>query len=66
MNAFIGIVAMALGVFIASSPVQAATIWGGKRFEELIPERRQVQLRWWRVLGIALGLAGILVAMDGG
>jgi hypothetical protein len=58
-------VAMALGTFVAASPLRAAKIWGSQRLAKLPPERRASFLRWYRAFGIFLCLAGVLVAVDG-
>ncbi len=58
-------VAIALGTFVAASPLRAAKIWGSQRLANLAPERRTSFLRWYRAFGILLCLAGVLVAVDG-
>ena len=58
-------VAMALGAFVAASPLRAAKIWGGATTANLAPERRAPFLRLYRAFGILLFLAGVLVAVDG-
>ena len=58
-------VAMALGAFVAASPLRAAKIWGSQRLANLAPERRASFVRWYRAFGIFLFLAGVLVAVDG-
>jgi hypothetical protein len=58
-------VAMALGTFVAASPLRAAKIWGWQRLANLAPERRAAFVRWYRAFGILLFLAGVLVAVDG-
>ena len=65
MSLFASTVALALGIFITVSPTQAARIWGWKDFESLAPGRKAWYLRWYRVLGILIGVAGILVAVNG-
>jgi len=57
-------VATALGVFVAASPHRAAKIWGSQRLANLAPERRASFVRRYRVFGILLCLAGVLVAAD--
>jgi hypothetical protein len=58
-------IAMALGTFVAASPLRAARIWGSQRLAKLAPERRATFVRWYRAFGILLFLAGVLVAVDG-
>ena len=57
-------VAMALGTFIVASPHRAAKIWGSQRFNNLAPERRASFVRWYRVFGIVLFLAGAFSVVD--
>jgi hypothetical protein len=57
-------VALALGVFIAVSPTQAARIWGWENFDALTPEHKALYLLSFRAMGIVIGLAGILVAVN--
>ncbi len=61
----VGTVAMALGTFVAASPLRAAKIWGSQRLANLAPERRPSFERWYRAFGVLLCLAGVLVAVDG-
>ena len=65
LNVVIGTITLALGGFVAASPMQAASIWGGERFEKMPAVRRTRYLRWYRVLGFTLSFAGLLVAMGG-
>ena len=58
-------VAMAIGAFLAASPVRAAKIWGSQRLTNLAPEHGASFVRWYRAFGILLFLAGVLVAVDG-
>jgi hypothetical protein len=55
---------MALGTFVATSPHRAAKIWGSQRLANLAPERRASFVRGYRVFGILLCLAGVLLAVD--
>jgi len=61
---FLSAIAVALGVFVAISPAQAAQIWAPKRLTRLAPDRRPSFLRLVRAFGIVLCLAGALVAID--
>jgi len=61
----VSIVAMALGTFVAASPHRAAKIWGSQRLANLAPGRRASFVRWYRVFGILLCLAGVLLAVEG-
>jgi hypothetical protein len=64
LNLFMGAVAMALGVFVTMSPARAALIWSSERLEKLAPRKRVSFLRWYRVFGVLLCLAGVLYALD--
>ena len=64
MNLVVGFVAIALGVFAAASPAQAAKIWGSERLERMASQDRVPLFRWYRVLGFLLLIAGVLVAID--
>ena len=57
-------VTMALGIYIAASPHQAAKIWGSQRLANLAPERRASFVRGYRVFGIFLFLTGVLLAIE--
>jgi hypothetical protein len=63
-NLLVSTVAMALGSFIAALPHRAAQIWGSQRLANLAPERRASFVRWYRVFGILLCLAGLLFVVD--
>ena len=63
-NLLVSTVAMALGTLVAASPHRAAQIWGSQRLHKLAPERRASFVRWYRVFGILLCLAGVLFAVD--
>ena len=64
MNVLVSTVAVALGSALVASPHRAARIWGAQRLANLAPERRASFVRWYRVLGICLCLAGVLFAVD--
>jgi hypothetical protein len=64
INVSVSIVAMVLGVFIATSPARAVGIWASQRFEKLAPQERVSLLRWFRALGIILCLGGALFLLD--
>lgn len=64
MNVFVSTAALALGIFIASAPAQAARLWSAGRLEKLAPGRRVWFLRAYRALGVMLSLAGVLFALD--
>ena len=57
-------VTMALGIYVAASPHQAAKIWGSQRLANLAPERRASFIRGYRVFGIFLFLTGVLLAIE--
>jgi len=63
-NLLVSFVAVALGTFVAASPHRAANIWGQRRVTNLTPERRASFVRWYRVFGILLCVAGVLFAVD--
>ena len=63
-NVVVSAVAIAIGSFIVASPDQAARIWGAQRFANSTPERRNVLVRWYRIFGISVFLAGVLLALD--
>jgi nitric oxide reductase large subunit len=60
----VGTVAIALGAFVAVSPTRAAKIWGSERLEEMASQDRIPLFRWYRVFGLLLCLAGVLVVID--
>lgn len=63
-NLLVSAITLVLGTFIAASPHRAAKIWGSQRLANLAPERRASLVRWYRVYGILLCLAGALFALD--
>ncbi len=64
LNWVVSVVTVALGAFVWTSPAQAARIWGREKFDNLTPAQRARFIRWFRVLGILLWLAGLLFAVD--
>jgi len=56
--------ALVLGLFIAASPSQAAKLWSGDRLGKLTPQGRVWFLRCYRLLGVMIGLAGMLFALE--
>jgi threonine/homoserine/homoserine lactone efflux protein len=64
MNILVSTIALGLGLFIITAPLQAARLWSGKRFEKLTPHRRVWFLRVYRALGVMLSVAGVLFALD--
>lgn len=64
MVIFVGAVALALGAFMAISPIPAARIWGWKNFESMAPAPKAIYLRSFRVMGFTLALAGLLLGVD--
>jgi hypothetical protein len=64
MNLLISTVALAFGIFAASSPMRATKVWGWKQLDQLEPRNKIRYLLWYRAFGIFLGLAGILFALD--
>jgi hypothetical protein len=65
VNLVVGAVAIALGAFVAVSPARAAKIWGSERLGETASQDRVPLFRWYRVFGLLLCLAGILVVIEG-
>ena len=63
-NILVSTVAVALGSVIVASPHRAARIWGAQRLANLAAERRVSFVRWYRIFGIVLFLAGVLLAVD--
>jgi membrane protein YqaA with SNARE-associated domain len=63
-NLLMSVVAVALGSFVAASPHRAAKIWGSQRLANFAPEQRTSFGRWYRVFGLILCLAGVLLAVD--
>ena len=64
MNGLVSTAALAMGLFIATSPAQAARLWGSERLDKLAPEGKVWFLRAYRALGVMLSLAGVLFALD--
>jgi hypothetical protein len=64
MILIVSTVAIALGAFVATSPTRAARIRAPERFGRMSPQDRIPFLRWYRVFGLLLCLAGVLAAID--
>ena len=64
INLWVSAVAMALGIFVLTSPAKAAKVWGSEKFYKLSPEQRVPLLRWWRAFGFLLCLAAVLIMAD--
>jgi len=64
MNLLVSTVAMALGAFAVASPRRAVEIWGAKRLRGLPADRGPSFVRWFRIFGSLLFLAGVLFAID--
>lgn len=58
------ILALSLGVFVTLSPSRAVRIWGWRHFDELSPRGKTRYLLAFRVMGLTIGLAGVLLAVD--
>ena len=58
------VLALTFGLLAAAAPSRAALLWSGDRMRDLPPGRRVVFLRWYRVFGLMLLLAGVLLAAD--
>jgi hypothetical protein len=63
-NLLVSAITLYLGLLLPASPHRAAKIWGSQRLVNLAPERRATLVRWYRVYGILLCLAGTLFALD--
>lgn len=63
-NILVSLVAVALGSVIVASPHRAARSWGAQRLANLAAERRASFVRWYRIFGIVLCLAGVLLEVD--
>jgi hypothetical protein len=63
MTLLISTIALAFGIFVAVSPVQATKLWGWKNLDQLGPRNRSLYLRCYRTFGIFLGLSGVLLAL---
>jgi len=61
---FVSAVAIFLGSFVAASPQRAAEIWGSEKLYKLSPEKKISFVRWYRLFGILLCLAGVLSVVD--
>ena len=57
-------VAIAIGSFIVASPDRAARIWGSRRLANSTPEHQAVLVGWYRILGICVFFAGVLLAVE--
>jgi hypothetical protein len=64
MNLFVSAVAIACGALIAASPARAVRYWGWDDVEKLTPHKRALYFLGFRIMGIAIGLTGILFAVD--
>ena len=64
VSLMMGIVTVALGIFVAASPERSAKIWGRKQLDALTEASRTWYLRGFRTLGFLLCLAGLLVSVQ--
>lgn len=64
MNLVLSTLALALGLFAAFAPEQAARLWNPQRLNHLAPEGRRWFVRAYRLLGVVLSITGILFALD--
>jgi len=60
----IGVVTTLLGLSVAASPERSAKIWGRKQLTTLSSASRTWYLRGFRVLGVLLCSAGVLVSLQ--
>lgn len=63
MKLMVSVVAVAIGSLILAAPDRAAGVWASQRVAKSTPEQRAVLIGWYRVLGISLCLAGILLGV---
>jgi hypothetical protein len=64
MTFFVSVTALIVGIFIVAWPARAARIWGWKHFDEMSPRDRTTYLRSYRGMGIVVGLAAVMAALD--
>jgi hypothetical protein len=64
INLLVGVVTMALGLFLVTSPARAAKIWGSEHLAGIAPEKRPSFLRLYRLFGVILSVGGALFALD--
>ena len=64
INFAVSAITIILGAFITAHPARAVKIWGSETLARLTPARGIVFVRWFRVLGVLICLAGILFAID--
>jgi hypothetical protein len=60
----IGIVTTMLGISVVASPERSARVWGRKQLTTLTSANRTWYLRGFRVLGLLLCSAGLLVSLQ--
>jgi hypothetical protein len=63
-NFAVSAITVILGAFITASPARAVKIWGSDKLARLTPAQSIVFVRWFRVLGVLICVAGILFAID--
>jgi hypothetical protein len=64
LNLAVGAVTLAIGIFVAVSPVRAARIWGWKHLSRLAPHARDLYFLLYRALDVLLSVAGVLIVLD--
>lgn len=64
VNLVLGMVTSVLGFFVMASPERSARVWGRKQLGTLTFTGRTWYLRGFRMLGMLLCLAGVLVALE--
>lgn len=64
MNIIVSTFALALGLFVSTSPGRAAQLWSSERLKKLTPGGKTWFLRCYRILGVMLSVAGLLFAFD--
>lgn len=63
LDIVVSIVAMTIGSLILAAPDRAAGIWASQRYAKATPEKRAVLVGWYRILGIFVFFAGVLLAV---
>lgn len=64
MDLVISTLSVALGIAVTAEPERAARVWGWKDLDRLTPSSRCWYLRTYRIFGVLLSIAGIMVAVE--
>ncbi len=63
LDVVVSVVAVIIGSLILAAPDRAAGIWASQRYARATPEKRDVLAGWYRILGISVFFAGVLLAV---